>query len=398
MSDLPTPEQNYSKLSYWFPLFEKQPVVRIPVAGPAPFNTLAVVRTEASGMLHSNAPGQLLRWRSTTETPLVLAGYDPRRPEQQHVVHSSSATLHMMQTSDGTDFVHAVDAVVAESTINEDGRWMVSIDSAAEAGKVTAATGVEISSWVLCFEPPLVGEPPTGRPSTGSVTTSGLDPIKVVNQLRQRSVELVVAERLPQAADAIEAALEVLRGYSPAASGAADYQWLLVFVLLDRFRLLLTMQRVEEAHGAALEAIQAYREVAATPGADVAGVGSSLLSFSSYLASAGLHPESIAAAQGAVDLLREVQPPPQALLTHRQVLAQALHVLVQHLIAAGRIDQAHGAALEAIQAYREVAATPGADVAGVGSSLLSFSSYLASAGLHPESIAAAQASADLLHQ
>ena len=41
----------YDELDYHFPLNDLQPVVRIPVAGPAPFNTLAVIRTIAPGSI-----------------------------------------------------------------------------------------------------------------------------------------------------------------------------------------------------------------------------------------------------------------------------------------------------------------------------------------------------------
>ncbi|MER5927701.1 hypothetical protein, partial [Streptomyces mirabilis] len=108
---------------------------------------------------------------------------------------------------------------------------------------------------------------------------------------------------------------------------------------------------VAQARVAALDAIQAYRQIAATSGADVVWVANNVLILSSVLATAGLAGESTAAAQAAVDALKEFDPPTQALLTYRTVLAQALHTLTQRLIAEGDVAQARVAALDAIQAY-----------------------------------------------
>ncbi|MEY2272041.1 hypothetical protein, partial [Streptomyces sp. BF23-19] len=117
--------------------------------------------------------------------------------------------------------------------------------------------------------------------------------------------------------------------------------------------------------------------------------------FSSELATAGLAAESTAAAQAAADVLRGFNPLAQALLAHRGVLAQALHVLTRRHIVDGRIDQAGAVARETIQAYQELAATADADVDAVGNNLIIFSSELATAGLAAESTAAAQAAADV---
>ena len=48
--------------------------------------------------------------------------------------------------------------------------------------------------------------------------------------------------------------------------------------------------------------------------------------------------------------------------------------------------------------YRQVAAAPGANVAAVASNLMTFSHDHAAAGLHTESVAAAQAAADVRRQ
>jgi hypothetical protein len=95
-------------------------------------------------------------------TALYLAGYDKNRPEQQHVVHSSSATIYTMQigkqsgifNDDNTTFLIAADEVQPESTIDDDGRWAVTVKLAESFWQVYAMASVEVSSWVLCYEPP----------------------------------------------------------------------------------------------------------------------------------------------------------------------------------------------------------------------------------------------------
>jgi len=160
-SPFPTPAQTYDALPYHFPLSDQQPVIRIPVVGPAPFNTLAVVRTVAVVTQYSVADGMMDRQRLALGTNLVLTGYDPLQPEQQHVRHSSSATLRMIQisaetdilTDDNTSFTFAVDEVEADSKFDETGRWYVTVNVAASAVQVYAGGTMEVSSWVLCWEP-----------------------------------------------------------------------------------------------------------------------------------------------------------------------------------------------------------------------------------------------------
>jgi hypothetical protein len=85
----------------------------------------------------------------------------------------------------------------------------------------------------------------------------------------------------------------------------------------------------------------------------------------------------------------------EALFGHRRSLAQALHTRFRRHIAEGNSDEARTTAREAIEAYRQIAATPGADVSGVASGLTVLSRELGAAGLQAESTAAAQAAADV---
>ena len=76
----------YDKYAYHYPVNEHYPVARFPVAGPAPFNTVAVVRGTGPGQAMW-ATGDMYRFRTTTPTSFRLIGFDPRlapsyRPRQ----------------------------------------------------------------------------------------------------------------------------------------------------------------------------------------------------------------------------------------------------------------------------------------------------------------------------
>jgi len=166
--------QAYEAQAYHFPLTDvvvnglvaadPQDVFRIPVAGPPPFNTLAVVRTVFFVTSLHMEDERVYPFRVAMPTNLVLAGYDRRRPEQQKVQHSSSATLRMMQiNAQGTfedsniTFTFAAEQVEDDSRLDETGRWHVIVRGnssiiATDLRTACAAT-VEISSWVLCWEP-----------------------------------------------------------------------------------------------------------------------------------------------------------------------------------------------------------------------------------------------------
>ena len=151
----------YSQLAYQFPQIDVQPVVRVPIAGPVPFNTLAVVRAIAPVGPGGWASGELRRMTFDVPTPLKLRGYRPERPEQQTVEHSSSATIRMMQITEGDaphigdwniNWVYAIDKVHTRSKIADDGRWIVTLDTANSVDQRFAVAICEITSWVMFWE------------------------------------------------------------------------------------------------------------------------------------------------------------------------------------------------------------------------------------------------------
>jgi hypothetical protein len=160
MNGWPTPWEAYTALPYHFPLIEMYPVVRIPIAGPEPFNTLAVVRGTAPVSHYGVADGKLHRHRIVAATPFLLAGNDPR--VEPPFEHSTTAVLQMLQATDDTGFVAAADAV--DGYFDDSGRWLVVADVADAFEDVYAGCNAYVSSWVLCYEPPIDHERSPGRP------------------------------------------------------------------------------------------------------------------------------------------------------------------------------------------------------------------------------------------
>jgi hypothetical protein len=121
-----------------------------------------------------------------------------------------------------------------------------------------------------------------------------------------------------------------------------------------------------------------------------------LLTKSSQLAMAGLRPEAAEAAAAAAGMLRVAAPNEQT--AYLWLFTQALDTWTVRLIEAGRLDEAAKAAHETVQVSRQAAAAAGADVNSIASLLMALSSQLASAGLRPEAVEAAQAAADVLRE
>lgn len=164
-------------------------VTRIPVRGPAPFNVLVCV---SMTILHPSDPdgvivppdGALIRFGGTVATPFILAGADPRvAPPFQH---STTLSLIQIGPAPDNDFIYAVDSVADASFDKITHAWTVSWSAAMAATgslpaelcvewtTVTDANGnsqqvcsaaelpcaLQVTSYVLCYEPPLPTPPP----------------------------------------------------------------------------------------------------------------------------------------------------------------------------------------------------------------------------------------------
>ncbi|MGI5246053.1 hypothetical protein [Dactylosporangium sp. CA-139066] len=142
------PPDWYAVAPYRFPLTEQPVVLRLPAAGPAPFNSLVVVR----GRIHLTAPsvsdGSLRRFRLTVRTPFTLGGFEAGTAPSYR--DSSAVALGMLQCSDRTPFTVAVDGV--RGAFDDEGRWTLAVEARGSWSGVLAAASGYYSSWILCRE------------------------------------------------------------------------------------------------------------------------------------------------------------------------------------------------------------------------------------------------------
>ena len=163
-------------------------VTRIPVKGPAPFNVLVCVsmtnvEPPSPNEVQVVGDGTILRFGGTIATPFILAGADPRvAPMFQH---STTLSLVLVGPAPANNFVYAVDAVTDAGFDKATNAWYVSWNAAyALTGAlpelcVAYQTFVDshgnsieecvlyevpfllqVTSYVLCYEPPVPPPPP----------------------------------------------------------------------------------------------------------------------------------------------------------------------------------------------------------------------------------------------
>ncbi|QAY69558.1 hypothetical protein [Xylanimonas protaetiae] len=139
-----------------------QPVLKIPVAGPSPFNTLAVVRGRAFIGSGPISDGTMHRVDSVVRTHLVIPEFDRDVPLGNQLAHSTTASILAMASGpekevfadDGSHFTIAIDEVVADPHVDPDtGRYSVTVRTACEHHQTSTAQWLEMTSWVLYREP-----------------------------------------------------------------------------------------------------------------------------------------------------------------------------------------------------------------------------------------------------
>jgi hypothetical protein len=143
-------------------------VTRIPITGPAPYNTLVCVQAESMGGPQSVKQGKLTRWSVTVPTTFKLVGFDQRVAPVFD--HSTTAFFSSIGPFTNDTWLSAVDAVTGAGFDSTDGTYFVNIDAAITAGSPALGTCVtfrgsggycnyyfmfQVTSFVLCYEPPL---------------------------------------------------------------------------------------------------------------------------------------------------------------------------------------------------------------------------------------------------
>ena len=133
---------------------KRQKVLKIPVAGPDPFNTLVVIR---SGMTQG---GSFLSDNDLPRFPWVpmrthfrLKDFEdyPEGSPPPHQ-HSTSVIIQWYGLADDAGFVIAADEV--DGKFDDDGYWTVLVSVAGQADHEDCYFNMYISSWGLCYEAP----------------------------------------------------------------------------------------------------------------------------------------------------------------------------------------------------------------------------------------------------
>jgi hypothetical protein len=150
-------------------------VTRIPITGPEPYNTLVCVQTETVGGFQQVTPGKMSRWATTVGSGFRLAGFDQRVPPVFD--HSTTAYLSSIGPAKDDNWVYAVDEVTGAGFSSYDGSYYVNLNVAMMPGDPVPDecfsfggpygiclywTMVQVTSFVLCYEPP-PPEPPGGH-------------------------------------------------------------------------------------------------------------------------------------------------------------------------------------------------------------------------------------------
>jgi hypothetical protein len=128
----------------------KATVVRIPIAGPKPYNTLVAVRETISTGLTTPADGNLHRTPGVFTTSFHLKDYDPTADVPYE--HSTTAVIYHLSLEDDTSFLAAYDAL--DAAFDDSGQWIVTVDTAAYSDGEAIGSYAAVSSWILCYEPP----------------------------------------------------------------------------------------------------------------------------------------------------------------------------------------------------------------------------------------------------
>lgn len=161
MSENPYLYDWYSELPYQYPVVETYPVVRVPVAGPEPYNTLAIVRGAFPVVPGVKiADGHIHRTQMSGATTFELVGHDPR--VEPVFDHSTTISLQMIQQDDDAAFTWAVDTV--DASFDDRGRWTITVDTAWSLDNELGTARAYFSSWILCHEPPVDFRKTPGMP------------------------------------------------------------------------------------------------------------------------------------------------------------------------------------------------------------------------------------------
>lgn len=155
-------------------------VTRIPIKGPAPFNTLVCCTSGGVTTLLGAGAGFTTRGQVRSFSNFVLQGFDQRvKPTFQH---STSAWLAQIGPSEDDNWLYAIDSIADAGFDPIAGRFFVDVNLAVQFGHVPSQfqTGLVefvfqafVCSYVLVNEPPVPKSAGQGHARTA---LAGLQP------------------------------------------------------------------------------------------------------------------------------------------------------------------------------------------------------------------------------
>jgi hypothetical protein len=147
-------------------------VTRIPITGPAPYNTLVCVSAETYLGPQQLRDGELSRFPIRLATPFRLAGFDQRVAPVFD--HSTTAWISSIGPIKDGNWIYAVDSVTGAGFSPVDGAYYLDLMAASSPDGSAPGTcsvfgeggticfyfvRIQVTSWVLCYEPPIAPSP-----------------------------------------------------------------------------------------------------------------------------------------------------------------------------------------------------------------------------------------------
>jgi hypothetical protein len=212
----------------------------------------------------------------------------------------------------------------------------------------------------------------------------GANPVAVAPDLTAFAGLLSGLGQTAEGAAAQQALVDMLQRFSPPEAARAEYELTVAEALQNLIVRLLDDHRPDTVAALALQAITAYREYAATAGADVLRVARDLTDLDKRLDGISLTAQALDAQQAAVDILSGFTPTEADRPDYQIAVAEARHNLILRLLENSRPAEAAGLVAQTLAAYREYAAAPGADLTRVALDLAQLAGTLTQAGLTAE--------------
>lgn len=186
-------------------------VTRIPITGPAPYNSLVCVSVETYLGSQELREGKISRFPMRVATPFRLAGFDQRVPPIFD--HSTTAWINAIGPIEDGDWTQAVDSITGAGFTPTDGAYYLDlrvaqlVDDFAPGTCMGLAQGIsiclffvriQVTSWVLCYEPPITPLPQSYVHPLNNLVQRGFLPTDLARASTESSVWTATMDRTRQ--------------------------------------------------------------------------------------------------------------------------------------------------------------------------------------------------------